>query len=237
MNLPILRLPEDGEGTLIERKNRFLGIVDIDIPQKEKKVFVHIHDSGRLPDLLYPGNRVKLERKDYPSRKTKWDIVQAADRGHWILTHSGYHSKIAKTLLERGFITYIKDIEIIKPEPKVKNGRLDFLVQTKSKEIWIEVKGCTLKKGNIALFPDAPTKRGQKHIKNLISLKKEGKNVALIFLVLRPDVRCFSPNREIDPIFYKLFTELMKNHINIHPILLRIQRGFLYYQKEIPICL
>ncbi len=237
MSFPILELIEDGEGIFIERKNRFLGIVDIETPERKKGVPVHIHDSGRLPDLLYPGNKVKLERKDYSSRKTKWDIIQAADRDHWILTNSGYHSKIVEILLKRGYIPYITDIKTIKPEPKVKNDRLDFLVQTKHKKFWIEVKGCTLKRGNIALFPDAPTKRGQKHLKNLLTLKEEGENAILIFLVLRPDTKCFSPNKEIDPIFYELFTKLMKSNVNIHPILLTVDKGSLYYKKELPICL
>ncbi len=237
MNPLILQIPKDAEGIFVKRENRFLGIVDIVSPYKEKNVFVHIHDSGRLKDLLYPGNKVFLTKKDDPHRKTKWDIVSTVYKGEEVLTNSGYHNKIAKILFKKSLIDNIKNLKTIKPEPRIGKDRLDFLIQTKKEEIWVEVKGCTLEKNGIALFPDAPTKRGQKHLKNLTNLKKTGKRGILLFLVLRPNSRCFSINKDLDPEFYALFLESIKFGVETYPILLFLKNEHLYFKGVLDICI
>ena len=234
--IPILKIPHDAEGIFKKRKNRFLGIVDIEKPFLEKDVPVHIHDSGRLPDLLYPGNKVALEIKNTKSRKTKWDIIKAKDKNFWILTNSSYHNKIAASLIEKEIFKDIKKPPCIKQEPKIGKDRLDLLVKIGETEYWIEVKGCTLEKNNIALFPDAPTQRGRKHLRVLMELKDRGIRNAIIFLVFRPTSNCFMPNKEVDPIFSSLLYNSLKKGISIYPVLLFLKDEYIYYKKILKLC-
>ncbi len=232
MKIAIEKIQHDTQGVLLERKNRFLGLVDIGT----EKVYAHIHDSGRLSDLLYPGNEVLLKKISKKERKTNWDIIFAKDRSFWILVNSGYHNKIAKTVIEKGLIPGIQDIEEIRKEPKIENGRLDFLIKDEKGNIWVEIKGCTLKKGNVALFPDAPTKRGQKHLKTLISLNERGEKVVLIFLVFRPDTKCFSINKDIDPLFANIFLSSIFKKIKIYPLQFILEKNTLYLKNILPFC-
>ncbi len=233
MKSPLIRFPYRRKGIFLKRINRFLAVVDpITLPQKE--IYVHIHDSGRLSDLLFPGNEVLIEKITGKERKTNWDILAAKEEKTWVLTNSGYHNKITENLIKNGYIPGISGKEKIITEPRIEGGRLDFLI---GKDTWIEVKGCTLKKGEMALFPDAPTKRGQKHVKTLIELKEKGMRTIMVFLVLRSGVTCFSPNIEVDPDFFYLFLKALRKKVEIYPFLLFMKGDAMYYEKILPLCI
>ncbi|MBS3742291.1 MAG: DNA/RNA nuclease SfsA [Candidatus Cloacimonetes bacterium] len=125
------------------------------------------------------------------------------------------------------------EISKIKPEPPYKNSRLDFLINNKDEEIWLETKGCTLKKGTKALFPDTPTKRGSKHIKHLIELKKQGKRAAIIFLVF-VNAEYFMPNYAMDPVFSKILEKARTKGVEIFPLKFLFENDKIFYKKIIP---
>ncbi len=142
--IKILSVKWDREGIFLSRPNRFTGMVEID----GKKETVHVHDPGRLEELLYRGNRVLLKSADKPDRKTKWDLIASRYGDRWVFTNSGYHRKISERIMHMLF----PDAEII-PEVKVGHSRLDFIVKKKGKITGVEVKGCTLTENGVALSP------------------------------------------------------------------------------------
>lgn len=226
----IIHYPWDIEGEFVERKNRFLGVVRT----RGGLIEAHIHDSGRLKEILFKGNKVLLKRVEGKQRKTKWDIVLGKVEEFFIPINSSVHREISETLIKKFKI--FGNIKRIKPEFKFGESRIDFFIEKEGERLLIEVKGCTLSKGGVALFPDAPTPRGTKHITTLISALREGFKTYLLILVLRPDSICFLPNKENDPTFSKVFYKGLKEGIKVKSILIEYKDGWLYYKGEIPLC-
>jgi sugar fermentation stimulation protein A len=226
------------KATFKSRPNRFLGIADITSPKKDKKkkVKVHVHDPGRLKELLYPDNQVLLRKAANKNRKTKWDVIAAFHEGNWILTHSGYHREIAEWVLNNPKVSPFKKVTSIKPEARVGKSRLDFLLEKKNgKRIWVEVKGCTLAVDGVALFPDAPTERGRRHLETLIRLKKKGDDAAVIILIFRPDAKCFAPKKDTDPEFANVFYRALDVGVNVYPLVFEYKDKTVHYDKKIPV--
>ncbi|RLD13634.1 MAG: DNA/RNA nuclease SfsA [Caldiserica bacterium] len=227
----IIRYSWDKMGEFIERRNRFLGIVGVE----GKLLKVHIHDSGRLEEILYKGNTVFIKKARGEKRKTHWDLLLGKVNEYLIPVNSAYHRKISEVLIKK--LKIFGDIKDVKPEFKFKESRIDFFLEKENGEnLLLEVKGCTLSKNKVALFPDAPTSRGAKHINSLISAVREGFQPYLLILVLRPDSTCFLPNKENDPYFAKVFYKGLKEGIKVKPILIEYKDGWLYYKGEIPLC-
>ena len=222
----VLHLDWDVEAAFISRPNRFVGMVNIS--GKEEKV--HIHDPGRLEELLYPGNRVLLKKAEKPGRKTKWDLIASWYEGQWVFTNSGYHRQISENIVRRLFSGKIK------PEVKVGHSRLDFVVNDGENITGIEVKGCTLTENGVALFPDAPTERGRKHLETLISMMEEGKKAVLLILVFRKDSRCFAPNERTDPKFADTFKKAVEKGLIVRPVLLEYDGRDVWWKGEIGLC-
>jgi sugar fermentation stimulation protein A len=244
MAVKLLELTYDAEGIFKARPNRFLGVVDI-IDQKtgrvtSRSVQVHVHDPGRLKEILYPGNRVLLKKaKTEPkqTRKTKWDIIAGRVNKQWVVIHSGYHRKIVESILNNTTICPFGKLKSIRPEVRFGRSRLDFLITKRSGEqVYIEVKGCTLAIDDVALFPDAPTQRGSRHLEELIRAKKDGFQVAVIILVFRSESKCFAPNGETDPRFEKTFKKALKSGVEVYPIILGYSNNSINFQRSIPIC-
>ncbi|WP_342304894.1 DNA/RNA nuclease SfsA [Methanolobus sp. ZRKC5] len=243
----VLQIQTDTEAILIERPNRFLAIVEIDDSGIKKQEKAHVHDPGRLIDILYPGNRLLLRKASNPNRKTGWDVIAGRIGDEWILINSAFHRQISQWVLENQVIDELKDIDNIIPEQKFGDSRLDFLLETNEvegeekgkenvKRTWVEVKGCTLAENNIAMFPDAPTTRGKRHLEELIRAVDEGNDAAIIILVLRSDAGCFTPNWKIDPDFTKTMIQAVEKGVMIFPLQFIFENNSIYYLSEIPLC-
>ena len=224
--IPLIDIVHDAEGIFLQRKNRFLGMVKI-----EKEEQVHIHDPGRLKELLYAGNTVLLKKASGKSRKTAWDLIAAKHEENWILVHSGYHRALSQIILES-----LYPEAQIKPEVKLGHSRIDFIVQRKSDSIAVEVKGCTLSEHGVALFPDAPTTRGRRHVRELINYVESGHKALLLILIFRPDSKCFLPNSATDPEFAKVFWNAVEKGVEILPIVLSYDGKRVWKVREISIC-
>ena len=118
--------------------------------------------------------------------------------------------------LTKGDIAELADYSVIKPEHSFGHSRLDFLLANETEKCLVEVKSCTLVKDDVALFPDAPTERGRKHIRDLMNAKEEGYRACVLFLIQRNDAASFSPNDETDPEFGKLLRSAASEGVDVY---------------------
>lgn len=174
------------------------------------------------------------------SRKTKYDVIAIKYQNEWVLLNSSYHNKLVSEILTDKLINEIEDFNIFKPEYSYGNSRLDFLLKdNKDNELFLEVKGCTLVEKGIAKFPDAPTKRGKKHVDELIKIRKKSLNSAIIILVLQNNAKSFTPNYETDKDFSDALKEAYENNVKIYPIHIKTEYKnnnlLLRYNKILPI--
>jgi sugar fermentation stimulation protein A len=197
----------------------------------------HVHDPGRLREILYPGNRVVLKSAGAPRRKTAWDVIAGRVGSDWVLVHSGYHRGLAERILRDPSISPLGGIAKLEAEVRYGHSRLDFrAVLGDGTVTWVEVKGCTLTAGGAALFPDAPTVRGRKHLHALTEARSEGAGAALLVLVLGPEARCFAPNEATDPAYTAAFREAVNHGVEVYPLMLSYDRSTVRYHRRLPLC-
>ena len=176
------------KGTFIERPNRFIAYVDIGGNIET----CHVKNTGRCRELLVPGATVWLEEKIFGKRKTKYDLIVVEKGDMLINMDSQAPNKVAEEYLRREF----PDIISLRPEVRYKNSRFDYYMETRDDSWFIEVKGVTLENDGVAMFPDAPTLRGLKHVKELIGSVAEGYRAMILFIVQMKGINCFAPNNE-----------------------------------------
>lgn len=180
------------EGIFIDRPNRFIAHVDIDGVINT----VHVKNTGRCKELLLPKTPVRLEVSDNPNRKTLYDLVAVYKKNFgWINMDSQAPNKVVKEWLEK------QDYDYIKPEYKYGDSRIDFYMKKEDQEYLMEVKGCTLEIDGIGYFPDAPTTRGVKHLRELIKAKKADYECAVAFVIQMEGVKEVRPNIDTHPEF------------------------------------
>lgn len=176
------------EGKFISRPNRFIAYVEIN----GKKETVHVKNTGRCKELLVDNAKVYLEESQNPERKTKYDLVSVYKGDTLVNMDSQAPNKVALEFLSEGNL-FSKDAKI-KPEYKIGASRIDVFVEDGDRKALIEVKGVTLENDGIAMFPDAPTERGIKHINELIEAQKEGYECYILFVIQMKKIKEFKPN-------------------------------------------
>jgi len=209
----IAEVPADIETALLERPNRFLGIADVaGVPQR-----VHIPDPGRLSELLYPGARILLKRAPRPrNRSTDWTLMAAGSpAGGWVLTNTFLHRRISKSLLS-GPSKIFAGATDLRAEVAVGDSRLDFLLtEPEGVKRYVEVKGCTLVRHGVGLFPDAPTVRGRRHMEELTGLVEDGYAASVLFLLFG-DTTLVGPNPAADPDFCSAYWKAINAGVTVH---------------------
>lgn len=185
-----------------ERPNRFIAKVECYKSKNDDRItLAHVPDPGRLIELLTPDVEVILRQSTNPKRKTKYSLIGVKKSDIWVNIDSLLTNSLFKA--DYKIIEKFKDYEIIRPEFRFGNSRFDFLMRNKitSQKMLVEVKSVTLVKNGLALFPDAPTQRGTKHVNELINAIDEGYQSTIVFICKRSDAHSFSANKEIDPKF------------------------------------
>lgn len=222
----------DEKGIFLERPNRFIAEVKLNSGSLET---VHVHDSGRIKELLYEGNMVNIKSASNPNRKTKWDMISAVgDNGEEVLINSAYHRYISENILRDPELSPFDNFDTLKAEVKYGKSRIDYLLTKDGKKIWVEVKGVSLAVERVAMFPDAPSTRAQKHLRELMEIVGNGERAAVMLLIFR-EVKYFRPKWETDPVFSELFYEAIKMGVEIYPIQLEFKDGNINYKGLVPI--
>lgn len=180
----------------MSRPNRFIALVELGA----KTETVHVKNTGRCRELLLPGVTVYLQEfLDSPTRKTKFDLI-AVQRGDRLINmDSMAPNKVFGEWAAAGH--FCGTPTLIKPETTYKNSRFDFYLEADARRIFVEVKGVTLEQNGVALFPDAPTQRGVKHLHELGDCHAEGYEAFLVLIIQMRGVAYFTPNRATHPAF------------------------------------
>ena len=202
------------EGVFLSRPNRFIAYVMVD--GREEKC--HVKNTGRCRELLVPGCKVYLEESENPNRSTRFDLIatekKVGDSSILINMDSQAPNSVVEEWLRKGEL-FGEKIEV-KREVTYSDSRFDFSITDESGRItFLEVKGCTLEKNGVVMFPDAPTERGVKHVKELIKAKKEGYGAYILILVQMCGVKYFVPNWDTHPAFGEALREAERNGVVI----------------------
>jgi sugar fermentation stimulation protein A len=202
-------------GRLIKRYKRFLTDVRLD---DGSEVVAHCTNSGSMKSCLEEGAEVFLSPVNDPKRKTKftWEMIRINNR--WVGIHTGRPNQLAVEAVRNGEIPGLTGYTKVMPEVKIQDSRLDVMAQNEKETCFIEVKNVTMKEGKYALFPDAVTTRGRKHLETLIRLKSEGYRAVMLYIIQRMDVEVFGLAKDIDPGYFETLKKAIENGVEVFPV-------------------
>ncbi|MEG0899082.1 MAG: DNA/RNA nuclease SfsA [Oscillospiraceae bacterium] len=193
----------------LNRPNRFIANIDIN----GKTEVAHVKNTGRCKELLISGSTIFVQEIISSTRKTKYDLISVYKGDKLINIDSQAPNKVFCQWVEQGH--FLPEITLIKPETKFGNSRFDFYLETKSKKIFVEVKGVTLEENGIVRFPDAPTQRGVKHLNELCDAHKVGYDTYIVFVVQMSNATSFEPNDKTHAAFGDALRNAQRQGVHI----------------------
>lgn len=192
--------------TLIKRYKRFLADV---LLADESVTTVYCPNTGSMKSCSAPGSSVYISRSDNLARKYPFTLEMIQQDSTWIGINTGLTNHIVADAIEKGEIAEFSDIDSLRQEVKVsKSSRLDLLLTKGEEKIYIEIKNCSLVEDGVAMFPDAVTARGTKHLRELAELVHNGHEAVIFFLVQRTDAKTFRAAAHIDPVYADVLAEV-----------------------------
>ena len=202
-------------GRFVDRPNRFVAHVEINGVVET----VHVKNTGRCRELLLPGVKVILEIADNPQRKTKYDLIAVYKQGFGLINMDSQapNKVVAEWLAGQGY-------DVVKPEYKYGSSRIDFYMekfrlddggQEVSERYLMEVKGCTLEIDGIGYFPDAPTERGIKHLKELSGAVQQGYHCIMAYVIQMEGINEVRPNIVTHPAYGKAVEEVIAAGVKV----------------------
>lgn len=232
------------QGVFLERPNRFVAYIELD-GRKER---VHVKNTGRCGELLIPGAIVYVQEAGRPERKTKWDLIAVEKKCHiqegngrqterirMVNIDSQAPNQVVKEWLEEGKL--FPDITKLRPEYKYGDSRFDFYVEAGERRIFIEVKGVSLEEDGKVRFPDAPSERAVKHVKELIRSIEEGYEAMVLFVVQMKDVDYFTPNMDTHPEFGHVLAEAVSKGVTVMAADCETGRDFIRLADQVPVAI
>jgi sugar fermentation stimulation protein A len=209
-------------GIFQERLNRFSALTRV----KDKTLLTFLPNPGRMHELLVSGAAVILREVSKENRKTSYDLIGVSYKGQWVSVDSRVPNKLVLEALRNKDIEELAEYSIIKPEYGYGHTRFDFFLANECESCLLEVKSATLVKNGVAMFPDAVTERGTRHVKDLVKAKKEGYRACILFLVQRTDAHSFASDDETDPKFGKALRTAAAEGVEIYAYKMEISRNF-----------
>ncbi len=213
----------------ISRPNRFIAYVEID----GKVEIAHVKNTGRCKELLTDGATVYVQKSDNPLRKTKYDLITVEKNKMLINMDSQAPNKVFEEWVKQG--NFVSNINLIKPECKYGNSRFDFYIEADERKIFAEIKGVTLEENGVVMFPDAPTERGVKHIKELCDCVSNGYEGYIFFVIQMEKCKYFTPNKVTHPEFAEALKFASKCGVNIKALNCTVESDELKILNEVEI--
>lgn len=220
------------QGKFLKRLNRFTVLVQID----SREVKAHLANSGRLREILIPGHTALLAPVESEKRKTKYDLclIQTESKA-WISTDARLPNKLFHEAFSSHALKPFLKYDKIQPEVTFGQSRLDFQLKNASESCFVEVKSITLVEHGIGYFPDAPTERGRKHLKELLKIKKEGHRAAAVFVVQRNDAQSVKPHDDADPEFGETLQNVFNQGVEVYAYRCQVDPQEIVIHDEIPV--
>lgn len=184
-------------GTFVRRDNRFRATVEVD----GQEAAAHVPNSGRLHELFVPGRRVFLRPAAATTRKTRYDLLLVEVAGRLVSLDARLPGPLVAEAVREGRLDEFHDYPHVREEVRLDDSRIDLLLEGGRGRCWVEAKSVTLVEEGVALFPDAVTRRGRKHVNTLARAVENGECAAVVFVVQRDDARAFAPHDASDPDF------------------------------------
>jgi sugar fermentation stimulation protein A len=197
--------------TFLARPNRFLGVVRVG----SREALCFIPNPGRMGELLHPDAEVYLIERGSKARRTRYDLVVVDLGGTLVSVDSRVPNIVVSEAIEASGIPEFSGLSIERKELPFGDSRLDFQLRGDSGQVLLEVKPCTLVRSGTAIFPDAPTVRGTRHLRNLVDGLPMGRS-AVFFLIQRPDAVSLRPNDLTDPVFGLNLREAFKKGVEVY---------------------
>ena len=216
------------QGTFLARPNRFIAHVEI----RGNREICHVKNTGRCRELLPEGAEVYCQAAQNPNRKTKFDLITVKKGDRLINMDSQAPNIAAGEWLRRGGLGEITDL---RPETTHGGSRFDFSFQKDGKTCFLEVKGVTLETDGVCAFPDAPTERGAKHLKELTQALRDGYGAYVLFVIQMEGVLYLHPNDATDPAFGAALREAAKAGVQVLAMDCKVTENTMTIHTPVPV--
>lgn len=226
-----MRLPLLVAGRFVERLNRFR--VTLDVGGVE--VDAHLPNSGRLTELLTPGRRCWLKPAKSPHRKTDFDLTLVEYAGVLVSVDARLPNPLFAEALEREQLAAFGACTAFDREVPLGESRIDFRLSLPGGVLWVETKSVTLVEDGVALFPDAPTTRGTRHLEALTEAVGDGSGASVVFVVQRSDARSFTPYDAADPVFGDTLRSAADAGVQVYACTCRVSKEAIAIARQIPV--
>ncbi len=221
------------DATFIRRLNRFAALVDLD----GNEVMVHVANTGRMRELLTPGRPVLLRPAAKPERKTAFDLM-LVDLGFALCsTDSRLPPRLVEETFVEGGLEPFAGFAEARREVTFEESRFDLMLSGDEGICYVETKSVNLVENRVALFPDAPTERGRKHLGTLVKAVEAGHRAAAFFVIQRSDAEAFRPHPTADPAFAEALRDATAQGVEVYAYNCRVTRREIAIQRSIPVML
>jgi len=219
-------------GTLIQRYKRFLAEIKLD---NGDMVVAHCTNSGTMKSCLVAGAEVYVSPVTDATRKTKftWELIRI--NGKWVGINTAWPNLLAFEAIKNNELPKLSGYDLVKREVTFGDSRFDVYCENTQEKCFVEVKNVTLKEGDFALFPDAVTTRGKKHLQTLMDAKKQGYRAVMLYIVQRMDVSKFSTANSIDPEYAKALQTAVENGVEVIVMQATVSPQSIILTKELPV--
>ena len=217
------------EAVFLERINRFEAWVEINGTRE----LCHVKNTGRCKELLLYRAKIYVQCSENPNRKTKYDLIAVWKGNRLINMDSQAPNQVAKEFLP----VLLPDVQKIRPETVYGASRFDFYLETDREKMFVEVKGVTLEEDGVALFPDAPTERGIKHLRELCDCVRNGYRAGILFVIQFDKAKHFTPNTRTHPAFGTALAEAKAAGVEVYAVECRVTPDTLEADHLIPVCI
>lgn len=219
----------------IRRPNRFQAYVYLN----DEELMVHVPNTGRCREILTVGSTVLLREEPSPLRKTPYDLIAGYKGDVLISIDSHIPNKVVEEALRTKSISNLKSFDVIQREKTFGNSRFDFKLtnSVENREYFLEVKGVTLEKDGVAMFPDAPTERGARHLRELVDVVKEGMGAGVLFLIQIDGIKTFRPHDEMDKAFGEALRYAHSNGVEVYAYNCSVTENSITLNEEVQVIL
>lgn len=216
----------------LRRVNRFIAEIELD---DGSIVPAHVSNTGRMQELLVPGTPCLIRAAANPARKTAWDLLAVEHQGSWVCLVAAWANDFLADWLQAGKISGFAHLDALQREKKIGHSRFDFALEQQGERWLFEVKSVNFVVDGHALFPDAPTTRGRRHVEELLALRQEGWQVGVFFVTMGQPVLDVGFNAANDPDFAEVMQRAMDEGMLVRAFSAEILPPSVYFRGERPI--